>query len=354
MEIYNSFSEKQIYFKHTLISDINTLQVELEKFKPETKETSFGITTTQRFLFRGVSNSSFKIYSSMQRCCFERNNRGQNISMNDLSEEIFKRFNESEILTSAFNEEVANPSNKSDLAKWAFIQHFGGPSHFVDFTSDINQALFFALHEESSYNKDNDDLNNYISIYVYPDNPLQKGNLNAMYESASQQGRSLFVNTTEKYPNISINTDDADRQMLTQPLNNKFWGASIYGEEIFQITLPGDGSNNSINLKNTHISKQNGNFFLGNIETLTPLELAPNLRITQVVDCNTEMKYSIPYGYCLDIHKSLISDINESFQIPEKDDVYTPSDYIQEAKLELKSLWLAEKRCFFKKCIRRR
>ena len=40
--------------------------------------TSVGSITT-RFFFRGVPNVSYKIYSSMQRCYFERNKNGQTI-----------------------------------------------------------------------------------------------------------------------------------------------------------------------------------------------------------------------------------------------------------------------------------
>lgn len=342
MEIYHSFDEKKINFIHTLVSDINILKQELAKFTPITQTSLSGIPITKRFFFRGVSNSSFKIYSSMQRCCFERNMSGQNILMPELSEEILRRFNNSAILIDAFNKEVPQPSNNSDLAKWAFIQHFGGPSHFVDFTPDINSALFFALPkpDEEVYNADMADLNNYISIYVYQDNPYKNGNLNTMYESSSQQGRNLVIDAIKKNPNISINTDDVDRQMLTQPLDKIFWGTSIYGEEMFQIILPGDGSNNNISLNNSHISKQNGNFFLGNIEEIIPLELAPNLRNKQWDNMGKE--YYSPYGYCLDIHKSLIPEIRECFLIPTENDIYTQSDYFPEAKSELKSLWSPE------------
>lgn len=342
MEIYHSFDEKKINFIHTLVSDINTLKQELAKFTPITQTSLSGIPITKRFFFRGVSNSSFKIYSSMQRCCFERNMSGQNILMPELSEEILRRFNNSAILIDAFNKEVPQPSNNSDLAKWAFIQHFGGPSHFVDFTPDINSALFFALPkpDKEVYSEDMADINNYISIYVYQDNPYKNGNLNTMYESSSQRGRDSVIDAAINYPNISINTTNVDRQMLTQPLDKIFWGASIYGKEMFQIILPGDGSNHDICLNNSHISKQNGNFFLGNIEGIIPLELAPNLRNKQWD--HMEKEYYSPYGYCLDIHKSLIPEIRKCFSIPTENDIYTPSDYIPEAKSELKSLWSQE------------
>ncbi|MCS2544223.1 FRG domain-containing protein [Bacteroides fragilis] len=295
-----------------------------------------------RFFFRGVPNSAYKIYSSIQRCCSERNNQGQNILMPELSKEILRRFNNSVILMEAFNKEVPQPSNNSDLAKWAFIQHFGGPSHFVDFTPDINRALFFALPKlgEETYSADTTDLNNYISVYVYQDNPYKNGNLNKMYESSSQRGRDLFIDATKKYPNILIDTTEVDRQMLTQPLDSIFWGTSIYGEDMFKVILPGDGNNNDMSLNNSHISKQKGNFFLGNIEDIIPLELAPNLR-TKRWD-NMGKEYYCPYGYCLDIHKSLIPEIRNNFSIPLENDIYTPYDYIPEAKSELKSLWSQE------------
>ena len=342
MEKYKSFVEKRINFNHKLVFDINILKQELTKFNPVIQTSLSGITIKKRFFFRGVSNSSFKIYSSMQRCCVERNNNGHDILMPELSKEILRRFNNSKILINAFNKEVPQPSNNSDLAKWAFIQHFGGPSHFVDFTPDINSALFFALPKpgEEVYSENIADINNYISIYVYQDNPYKNGNLNALYESSSQRGRDLVIDATEKYSNISINTDEVDRQMLTQPLDKIFWGVSIYGEEMFQIILPGDGSNNGISLNNSHISKQNGNFFLGNIEEIIPLELAPNLKNKQWDHMGKE--YYSPYGYCLDIHKSLIPEIKKCFSIPTENDIYTPSDYIPEAKSELKSLWSPE------------
>lgn len=332
MEVYNSFNDKKKIFIHTLVLDIDTLKLELEKFLPITRTTKFGTSITVRYFFRGVSNSTYKIYSSMQRCCCDRNNNGQIISMTELSEEIIRRFNNNVILTDALNKEVSHPSNNSDLAKWAFIQHFGGPSHFVDFTPDLNSALFFALPNpsEETHSDNLNDLNNYISLYVYPDNPDKNGNLNLMYQFSSQRGRDLVSDTSRQHPDITIDTTDADREMLTQPIGSAFWDASIYGKDIFQITLLGDGSKNKMTLSNSHIVKQKGNFFLGKSDEVIPLELAPNLRNAQW-DSMGE-KHLCPYGFCLDIHKSLIPKIKQSFSIPDPNNVYTSDDYIAEAK----------------------
>lgn len=350
MNTYNSFVEKRRYFIHVAIHDINTLNTQIDKFKPKTitkrisidKTTYTDYSTTIHFFFRGVSNASYKIYSSMQRCCFERNKKGQNISMLDLSNEVLTRFNNSPILIDALNNEIPQPSNKSDLAKWAFIQHFGGPSHLVDFTPDFESALFFAIPKDNTYDNDNSNLNNYISIYAYQDNPYKNGNLNMMYESSSIRGRELYIESTKQYPDIIIDTAVVDYQMINQPLNsNVFWGTSIYGEYIFKVVLPGNGNVNNMCLKNSHISRQKGNFFVSNIEKIIPLELAPALQNKKWNERGET--YYAPYGYCLDIHKSLIPDINSAFQIPAKEAIYTPEDYIPEAKSELQSLWFPEK-----------
>ena len=92
-----------------------------------------------------------------------------------------------------------------------------------------------------------------------------------------------------------------------------FWGTSIYGEDMFKVILPGDGNNNDMSLNNSHISKQKGNFFLGNIEDIIPLELAPNLR-TKRWD-NMGKEYYCPYGYFLvaSMNKSLPLWLEDSY-----------------------------------------
>lgn len=333
MKIFNSFSEKEKHFNCVKVMDVNALKNELDKYKETEIVNQFLGNVKKRYFFRGVSNASYRMYSSLQRCCFDRKKEGYPINMPQLSQEILRRFNSNKIIQEAYRKEVAESNLNSQLTKWAFIQHYGGPSHFIDFTSDTNVALHFAIPEKASeceYNDNEEDLNNYMSIYIYIDNPHKNGNLNLLYESSSESARNLFVDAKKHIPNTII-TNEVDTEMIEQPLQPKLWGASIYGEKAFGVINIADGSVQEMSFKNSHILKQKGNFYADNINGLEPLEVAPKLKT-----------YGQPYGYCIDIHKSLIDHIKEEFDIPSDDDIYTPMDYIKEAKAELKKLWESE------------
>lgn len=181
LEKYQSFEEKKIFFKHAIIKEITDLANALNYL--------YNITVTSKPLFyRGEKNASYKLYSSMQICCFKK----KNISMTDLSNEIIRRFDNNPILTEAFCKEVnkqdiekasqdkeSYESRRLELTKWALIQYLNGPSNFIDFTNDFNTALFFALPKpcKRNFNNNYDDLNNYFSIYAYSDDLETFGDL---------------------------------------------------------------------------------------------------------------------------------------------------------------------------------
>lgn len=49
-----------------------------------------------------------------------------------------------------------------DLMLLSIMQHYGAPTPLIDFTSDLDVALWFACHDN---NKGNEDIDNYMSIY---------------------------------------------------------------------------------------------------------------------------------------------------------------------------------------------
>lgn len=118
----------------------------------------------------------------------------------------------------------------------------------------------------------------------------------------------------------------------------------IRGKEIF----PKLSFDNKIPKKRkTTDPKLISNFFLGNVNKIIPLEYAPSHReIICDNDDNGKYKmiinYSIPYGYCLDIHKSLIPTIIAYFQIPSEKDIYQLNDDPKKIRQELRKLWEAE------------
>ncbi|MDE5791751.1 MAG: FRG domain-containing protein [Muribaculaceae bacterium] len=134
MRQYRSLEEKNRYFRENIIiDDINTCVSELTRYNKS------------HFFFRGVSNASYMIYSSLQRKFVDRVALIPSLSMPEFSREIMSKFRNSAVLTRAFRKEVQ--SYKSEIAAWAFIQHYGGPSNLIDFTPKLDTALFFATGE---------------------------------------------------------------------------------------------------------------------------------------------------------------------------------------------------------------
>lgn len=238
MRQYHDLEEKSRYFRENIvIDDINNCAF-LNRY------------INSHYFFRGVSNASYMIYSSLQRKFIDRIATIPTLSMPNFSKEIMSRFRNSEVLTKAFRKEVQ--TYESEIAAWAFIQHFGGPSNLVDFTPKLETALFFATGEGKKYlpHDNSKSLNNYISIYILPDNKYVTGNVNEIFVSGGESARHLLDDWNKENPNIPIDTSDVDNEMRNQPLDIAMWGSSVYGEESFEITIPGDERKISQNYSN--------------------------------------------------------------------------------------------------------
>lgn len=327
MDIYSNFDEKKNFFNgNYIITNIKILKTKLDEL------------SGPGLFFRGVDNASYKIYSSIQRKFCAIKNNYPHLTLSEYSNEILDAFNKSKVLMQAFHKEVL--SDKSEVAKWAFIQHFGGPSHLVDFTPKMEMALFFATSEgkkKMSYSTNKLDMNDYISIYAVTSNPYEVGNINYMYENDYEWAANMAKEFQAQNLNIRLDTSQVDEDAISQPLMNEFWGISIYGEASTTITIPGTGDKIENNYSNSHIYRQQGNFFMGNIENIIPLENAPLLsgRVNNIQD-GTFSYY--PKITCLNIHKCLIPEIRKIYKLPQKSEVYTSSCYLRQAKKELSQL----------------
>lgn len=330
METYSNFEEKESFFNgNYIISDIKMLKTKLDEL------------SNRGLFFRGVDNASYKIYSSIQRKFCAIKNNYPNLTLLEYSNEILEAFNKSKVLTQAFHKEVL--SDQSDVAKWAFIQHFGGPSHLVDFTPKIEMALFFATSEGkkkmsySSNSSNNLNMSDYISIYAVTSNPYEVGNINYMYENDYERAANMVNEFRMQNPNINLDTAQVDEEAISQPLKKEFWGISIYGGARTSITIPGSGDKIENNYSNSHIHRQQGNFFMGNIEDIIPLENAPLLsgRVNNIQEGTISF---YPKITCLNIHKCLIPEIRKIYKLPKKSEVYTSSCYLRQAKNELSQL----------------
>lgn len=111
------------------------------------------------FYFRGLNSARFRLYSSVQRTWIEQS--------------LSKRFGYD--INVFVQREIENARKKlvgykeifQGLNDWeilCFLQHYGAPTPLIDFTLDLDAALYFAYSEVVLKSSDNE-IDDYISVY---------------------------------------------------------------------------------------------------------------------------------------------------------------------------------------------
>lgn len=143
---WKSIEEKREYFEYT---KINTDE-ELDRFvdKP-----------WNGFYFRGLNGARFRLYSSVQRTWIEQG--------------LSKRFCYD--INAFVQREIETAREKlypykglfhglNDVEVLCFLQHYGAPTALIDFTLNLNAALYFASSGAALKGGDNE-IDEYISVY---------------------------------------------------------------------------------------------------------------------------------------------------------------------------------------------
>lgn len=131
---YKSKDEKENLFNYYQVEDKDSLDKILKEFNSRKEE----------YVYRGVANSHHKLLTSSQRFWLSNGLTGNDVKydrflfslileLHRANGGVFKKFFEQ------FSYKVA------DFAALSFLQHNGCPTPLLDFTKNINVALFFAI-----------------------------------------------------------------------------------------------------------------------------------------------------------------------------------------------------------------
>ena len=200
----------------------------------------------------------------------------------------------------------------NDFVILSALQHYKIPTPFLDFTSDILTALFFA--QDKTKPQYGDSLDCYVSIYVIKKSELNSYSWQKMMQNDVSRAQDL-AKEHEKRTGEQINTEkfktdikDSTYAQFGKEIKYLFVEGPDIG--ITTINAPYLGLNCEYNITNKRIEQQSGCFILNNDQT-KPLE--------DLVTENTGFDIQ-----CYDISKTLLCEIE---QLLEKQNICADAIY---------------------------
>jgi len=298
LEIYNSIDEIKKSFE---ITDIINNEDELKKLIDD-------FIDSDKFIYRGVNNASFKIYSSSQRDYLDKGlsnkygnyiNYLKNIYSNSetVRNGLLKKFYDA----TRQNLRYFPKGQKKPVEKkipfnsfWAlsFVQHYGIPSPLIDFSGSFLASLFFAwdnsLEVDSSYL-----LSDYMQI-----NYLDKEELQSHKKIQSIMMYSIDEATKQNPQNVNDATNEFMKHFdfFSKPTTNNVYYVTKSGIKSTIARVPVNFEIDvEFNILNLNIIAQDGLFIIHYDENKCLEDIWNNL--------------SLPKMKKILIHKSLVKNI---------------------------------------------
>ena len=319
---YNNQNEKKKFFSLEII-DTNEQFFNFMKTLPKLYHEKKGI-------WRGIPESRFKLYNSLQR---------ENIITNQLksTQDVIKRIEDSTDKLAKWNRGVVrkyfdknhNIPNVPLYAALSILQHHGCETPFLDWTRNPNVALYFATHPQfKTIIKEN--IDNYFSIYFITTehayyNFTSKSGYIEVYsydtENAYVKNRVNFVieHGGDEYLQKEAR-ENAITELIQKKINNN--ESTAHSIEQFPIQRIEDSLEEKITHflnVNYNITAQEGLFILNAYPSM-PLEEAIHHRLhSPIIKGNEKQideweKRNIENFICYDIHKKFIPRIFDALK----------------------------------------
>ena len=264
-------------------------------------------------IYRGVNEAKFHIYTSAQRFWLTDNLKSQSSFKCFIGKLLSKLKSDNTIIEYLNSTDVTY----NDVLGLAMLQHFGAPSTLIDFSLDLNCALFFAfdgMMKGNSYNQ----IDDYVSIYVVNRKSLENSllpNLTEMYAHGLETGSKKIEDLFAKDPNINVDyslIQNIDKFVCWYNPSNPQGGLSSFntpfyiGNPLAEKSFSTYKDKQKFYWSNINLIAQKGCFILNTHES-QPLE-----------------EFMASKGYkivCFNIHKTLSKYIKDKINL-RYDDIY--------------------------------
>lgn len=331
---YNTQHEKREFFSLEIIDTIDQLN--------EFMCTSFLNHHNEEGIWRGLPESRFKLYNSLQRKnVLSRKLKSVDGVLNYIENSSNKLAQWNKSLILKYLNKNHNVDNLPCYAALSILQHHGCETPLLDWTRNPNVALYFATNNDVVHKKrisnslssllrilinshKFEDIDNYFSIYfLKKEHPYYKLNSRTGYNEIYGSEKEIVyvqnaVNFVIEHGGDEILQQEAEkrakREYLQNAINNtKLLLGNIEDTPIQLIEDCLDDNESQLLNINYNINAQNGLFVI-NADPFKPLEEAIFERIDFLAkngDLSVDEAKSIQKEnfICYDIHKKFISKI---------------------------------------------
>ena len=314
LETYGSLEEKEKFFDNkknmVLYYRVDTtkkLEETIKKIK-KARESSTNVV----LVTRGVSEAKYKLYTSAQREWMTNEWGRQGITFPEFVGRLLDHI-KTDFIEKYFQSMGVRINH---LLLLSFLQHYRAPSPLLDFTTDPNVALFFALEHMQGISHGSQDIENYFSIYTILMDKSRSWDVRFSYalEKVMQKRREKRREDEKNgqlYKNETVATIGL-AELLDWLPNKHIKGSGLCKKPILFLTNPSDTNPKMpsyLSWSNPNIIAQKGCFLL-NTHEKQPLE-------KKFLEEKESKLLKNAALFCLDIHKSLAPYIRERYLKPE-------------------------------------
>jgi hypothetical protein len=197
--VYASLEEKRPFFENEEFFIINT-KADLDRWF-RFYSSDFKKEHPVDFIFRGMSDAKYKLFTSAQRLWITDNMEQwrANYTYKRFIEDLVRNAKANPLLERVFTLYGYDDSER-DFPLISLLQHYGAPTPVLDWSYNINCAVFFATDGVQRKQNAGNSIDNYISVYS-----IHKKRLHQKKELLS-----LFDITGKHYPSITSMSDLGD------------------------------------------------------------------------------------------------------------------------------------------------
>lgn len=191
LEEYANLAEKKSFFESIIV----TTRKEFEEIYNTIKETDL--------LYRGIHEAKYKIYTSAQREWITNEYSRHGVDFVHFIKSIINNIRKNLILPNYYK---SLNIHENDLLYISLLQHYGAPTPLLDFTYDLNTALYFALDKIQQCSS-SDGIDNYFSVYIIDQKECGNNlvNIVSLLGHGRVSGEKMLKEFKYNNPGISIN-----------------------------------------------------------------------------------------------------------------------------------------------------